>query len=68
MKIEKVNNGYILELDNGITYIANDTKELFTRMLFLLENKSEIGYGSKYGKVIIEYDKSEEEDEDGPLK
>jgi hypothetical protein len=59
MRIRKVSNGYIVELDNGSTYIASDVEELFTRMLFLLENKSEIKNGNQYGKVIVEYEKGE---------
>jgi hypothetical protein len=59
MNISKCKNGYVLDVspDNifGDRYIANNIQELFARMLNILEDKSEIGHGKKYGKVIVEY-------------
>ncbi len=59
VKIERVENGFILELDNTKTvYLTLD--ELFERLLLHYEGKSKVFYHEAYGNVIIERDRQEE--------
>jgi hypothetical protein len=66
MNITKCKNGYILDLDpenrHGEKYVTTDIHELFIRMLAILENKTELGDGKYYGKVIVKYDDLDEDD------
>lgn len=64
VKIEKVENGYILKFQSlsyvTVTEIYPDVQSLFTKLLYILEGRSENLGGRFYGKVDLSLEKEEE--------